>query len=500
MSRITNILPPFLSSILYFMSAFVAGAILPLAFAPKGFYLLAIISPLLLLYLLENALPKTAFWRGFLYGLGFFGFGAYWIFISINTFGNTNVFISSFITFGFICILALFLAAAAYMYARASKVTPSIKDCILFSCIWVIFEWIRSWFCTGFPWLLLGQSQTNSFLHGYAPIIGVYGISFLAVFTSTLLYKIIKNYQTLLTVIINSILIFVIWFGGYALSFVQWTHPISDPFSVTLIQGNIPEMMKWDPQLAYKSLQNYVNLTAKHLDSKIIIWPETAVTPLYSDAKPILDNISQTTRKHHATIITGIPVDQNDKYYNGAIVLGNGSGIYFKRHLVPFGEYVPLENYLRGIIGAFNLPMSDFSNGPEKQHLLHAQNLNIGMFICYEIAYSHLLRTDLPRANILVTISNDSWFGQSEALAQHLQITQISAEMAQRYMLVATNSGITAVISPEGKILASAPIDETAFITAFVQAMDGATPWVRYGNGPILILIGLGLILCWIRR
>lgn len=483
------------SAIIYLLGAFLAGAILPLAFAPKGFYSLAVLSPLALLYLLEQASPKTACWRGFFYGLGFFGFGAYWIFISINTYGSTNIFISSFITAGFISILALFPATMAYFLRHQGK------GAITFSFLWVIFEWIRSWFLTGFPWLLLGQSQTNSPLHGYAPLVGVYGMSFLTVLSAVLIYTILKNTRKLFTVLLNSILVLAIWLGGYGLSTVQWTHPIAKPLSITLIQGNIPEMMKWDPQQAYKSLTTYETLTKPHLgQSALIIWPETAVTFLLPDAIPHLELLDKMAKANKSAILTGIPIPNHDQYYNGAIMLGNGEGHYFKRHLVPFGEYVPLENLLRGVIGFFNLPMSDFSNGPQAQNLMSIPGIYVAPFICYEIAYTHLLRTDLPRANILVTISNDAWFDKSEALAQHLQLTQLAAEMSQRYMLVATNSGKTAVIDPHGHIVAVAPEDQVAYITATIQAMAGTTPWITFGNWPILILMGLGLVWCWKRR
>jgi apolipoprotein N-acyltransferase len=479
-----------LPSFFYFIFAFIAGALLPLGFAPAGFFGLSVISPLLLLFILENTSAKYSFWKGFVYGLGFFGFGAYWIYISIDTYGNTNFIIAGIITAGFISILSLFPAVMCYVYKKY------FSNIIAFPCLWVLLEWTRSWFLTGFPWLLLGQSQTNSPLHGYAPIIGVYGISFLVVLSSSLIFNMIKNNKR----IVSLILLGIIWIGGYSLNFVQWTHPSSEPFPITLIQGNIPLMTKWDPQQAYKSLKTYEFLSNLHMDSKIIIWPETAITLLLPDAAPFLGHLNNFLEKKHTAIISGIPIPQDDHFYNGAIVLGDGSGHYFKRHLVPFGEYVPLQSLLRGLIGFFNLPMSSFSAGPPAQTLMSIQGMNVAPFICYEIAYSHLLRTDLPLANILVTMSNDSWFDQSEALAQHRQIAQLSAQMTQRYMLVATNSGQTVVINPYGKVLAQAPINQVAYVTATIQAMSGSTPWIKFGNWPILILMCVGLFFSRTRR
>ena len=487
---------------LKFIGAIFAGVLLPFAFAPVGLYGLAILSPFVLLLLLQHSSPKQALYQGLGYGIGFFGVGVYWVFISIYLYGQTNLFLAGLITAGFILILSLFPAIMAYIFTKLFiNNHKSSKYILAFPSLWVLLEWVRSWFLTGFPWLLLGESQTRSPLHGFAPVVGIYGLSFLVLVTSGLLFLIVDNIKkskpkSTIKFILS---ILLIWLTGYGLSFIHWTKPISNLFSVSLVQGNIKQDLKWSPHQAQKSLDLYKKLSMPYLGkSPMIIWPEAAITYLLPDAIPHLNDLNKIAQKDLTGIITGIPIPAHQQYYNGAIVLGDGSGHYFKQHLVPFGEYVPFEQHLRGLFGFLNLPMSDFSAGPSHQPLFDIRAVKIAPFICYEIAYSSLVRDDLPEANVLVTVSDDAWFNQSAALAQHTQIAQFAAEMTQRYMLVDTNSGETAIINPDGKILIKAPINTATVITANIKAMAGNTPWTILGNLPILILIFLNLYLAYI--
>jgi len=423
------------------------------------------------------------------------------IYISIHTYGNTNIFFAGLITVLFVMILSVFIAVQSYCLKRYFPSEKSTTWLLAFPSTWVLSEWIRSWILSGFPWLLLGQSQTNSPLQGFSPIVGVYGVSFLVALSAALLFMILKLKRGLIW--LSILLLILIWTGGFYLSKVQWTTVSSNPIRVTLIQGDIPQSIKWSPKEAINALTRYEKLTqAQHWQNQLIIWPETAVTLMLPDAVPLLGQIDKTAQQHQAAIITGIPIPQKDSsgntnYYNGVIVLGNGNGQYFKRHLVPFGEYVPLESLIRGLIGFFDLPMSDFSEGPDKQPLLNAVNLKIAPYVCYEIAYTNLLRDDLPEANLLVGISNDTWFDHSAASAQQRQISQFAAQSTRRYMLVATNSGQTVIINPNGQIQSYIPSDEIGTLNGTVTGMTGTTPWIKLGNGPFIILFIL--ILFFIR-
>lgn len=483
--------------------ALIAGALLPLAFAPIGFYPLAFISPAILLTLWLDESPKKAFRIGYFFGVGFFGVGASWIFVSIHQFGNTGIFLATFLTACFVLFLALFTACQGYLVNNYFIETSIRKLCLAFPASWVLLEWVRTWFLTGFPWLFLGASQTSSALRGFAPLIGEYGLSFIVACISGALVLILKSYPLIKTLpeknpltllktraITTLFLIIILWGTGDALTYKTWGNPIGPVIRVSLVQGNIPQQMKWDPAYLDMTLRRYVALTQSNWQSKIIIWPEAAIPWLQSDAAAFLTSLNEQAKQHQATVITGIPVQDGFTYYNAIITLGTGQGTYYKRQLVPFGEYVPFDRYLRGLIGFFNIPMSDFSPGPMHQSQLHAENLTIAPFICYEIAYPKLVLASLPQANILITLSNDAWFGHSFAMDQHLQIAQLRALETQRYLLFTNNTGGTVIITPQGKIQNTAPDFQTAVVTGNVQGRTGTTPIVFIGVFPFILLIG----------
>lgn len=478
------------------IATFIAGALLPFAFAPFRFYPLAILCPAALLMLwLRTTNTKQVFIRGLLFGLGEFGVGASWIYVSVHQFGNAGVLLAGGFTAIFVLILALFPAVQGYVWSRFFPRPNNMVLCLAFPSSWAIFEWIRSWFCTGFPWLLLGASQTASPLRGFAPIIGEYGVSFVVVLTSTLLIIALKAKRQWYKSVIA---ILIIWAIGASLVPIHWTHPVNQPIKVSLIQGDVPQADKWTTEYMQSTLMRYYQFTAQHWDSKLIIWPETAIPLLKNDAQAFLDSLDNKAKQHHVAVITGIPVQDGFTYYNAMIVLGDGEGLYYKRHLVPFGEYVPMINWLGGLLGFLNIPMSSFSAGPSMHPPIRADGFIIAPFICYEVAYEQTVLQELPQATLLVTISNDAWFGHSFASAQHVQIGQLRAIETGRYHVFTTNSGITAIINPQGKIQASAPSFEPVVLTGTIQPMAGMTPIAWLGVMPIIgLMIFLFLLALW---
>lgn len=488
---------------IFVLIALLTGALLALAFSPFNIYPLAVICPAILLILWCKCSSKQAFLRGLIFGIGFFGIGASWIFVSIHKFGNTSAPLAIFITSLFVLILSLYPAFQGYILARFFPKNNFNKYCLAFPSSWALLEWIRGWLLSGFPWLFLGTSQIASPLRGLAPIIGEYGISFVVVFCSGLLVYIFFSLRSLkIRQTLISIAVFIlIWSGSDLLTKINWTQPQGQPFKVSLVQGNIPQQLKWDPAYLETTLQSYYQLTQTHWDSQVIVWPEAAVPLLLQDAKNFLDPLDQEAKKHHTTFITGIPIKDGFFYYNGIISLGMGHGIYYKRHLVPFGEYVPLDSLLRGLIGFFNIPMSDFSEGPFQQNNLYIDGTIIAPFVCYEIAYPNLVLSLLPQADLLLTVSNDAWFGRSFAPAQHLQIAQMRALETGRYHLFNSNTGITAIITPQGRIQASIPSFQKAVLTGNVQKLTGATPYVWIGYVPIIALITvIFLVGCYLTK
>jgi len=479
-----------------------AGAALTLAFAPFSIFPLAVLSPAVLLAAWLPVSAKRAFWRGLLFGIGFFGTGISWVYVSIHDFGNLPVWLASLITFLFILILALFPAFQGYLFNRFFPVSNPIKIACAFPALWVLLEWVRSWFLSGFPWLFLGYSQIDTPLNGYAPLLGVYAISLAVLVSSGLLVNAViafrkqqaqKAYFYLLGMAF-------IWVLGGVLNFILWTTPNGKPLQASLIQGNVAQELKWVPEHIQPTLDLYQKLTAQHWDSSLIIWPEAAIPITLQDAEQYMINMSKEASKHHTTLITGIPVKATaESYYNAVIAVGNGSGIYAKQHLVPFGEFTPLKKYIGKLLDFFEIPMSDMIPPSEKIiPFLTANHIKITPFVCYEIAFPEL--QDTSQSGLLLIVTNDAWFGRSIAQAQHLEIARMRSIETGRPSLFVSNSGITAFITPTGKIQSAAPPYVEFVLTDTIQPMQGKTPWQRFHMDPLLLGLIILLIVSWKKR
>lgn len=486
-----------------YVAALFSGAALALAFAPVHLFGLSIVSPAALLLLCQNSSLKRVTLLTFTYGLGFFGLGASWIFNSIFVFGNTGFILAFTITAVFVIVLALFFAVQGYLWQKLFPKASYLKMLIGFPSLWVIMEWIRSWILSGFPWLLLGHSAVPSPLSGMAPIVGVYGLSFILVLLAGLLSiaaipqlvekpkgKIRWKHSNLAG------LALLLIFGLCALSkHLHWTQSQPASIQASIVQGNVPQNMRWDPSQIQAIIDRYRQLSQQSWAADWVVWPEAAIPLTLQQGQAVYDELNRQSLRAHSTLLLGLPMQINHEYFNAAMMLGNNHGVYYKRHLVPFGEYVPLENQLRGLIGFFDLPMSSFVAGKTKQDLLTVKGVPIGVFICYEIAYNALLRNDVPQAEVLVTLSDDDWFGRSFAPWQHLQIAQFQAAASSRPLLFASNSGSSAFIDRYGHIEASlAPYIASSLIYT-VQPETGTTPWVWLGDAPIvgfafLLLLG----------
>ncbi|MBI5447729.1 MAG: UDP-2,3-diacylglucosamine diphosphatase [Gammaproteobacteria bacterium] len=515
---ITRNTPPKHSSRLSFM-ALLAGALTPFAFAPYAYWPLAILCPTLLLFTLTTSLSQEKkslhfvsrqliLTRGFLFGIGLFGVGTSWVFISIHTYGNTSFFISSLITLLFVWILALFPTLHAFLTSRL----PFKSLWLSFPVTGALVEWLRSWFFSGFPWLQLGQSQTHGPFKGFVPLLGNYGVSFLLLLCSVLLFLVLRLQKWR-----AGLFLLFILFSGAALSFIHWTTPSGETLRVSLTQGNIPQEIKWSPEQLRPTLETYLALTQPHLDSRIIFWPEGAVPLPLPQAAPFLTDLSELAKQHHTSIVLGLPVEVGFSYYNSLVSVGDlpfsysaalareetlhSTHFYHKRHLVPFGEYVPLASLLRGLIGFFDLPMSDFLAGPSSQPLLEADGAKLGAFICYEVAYSNLLYHTLKQnPDFLVTLSNDAWFGESWAPYQHAQIAQFAALLTGRYMVLDANSGKTAIYDEKGHELKSLPLFTREVLTGTLVKVTGFTPWDHYGDTPILMILTGLYFFCFLKK
>lgn len=494
-----------------YLFCFFIGALLTLGFMPNNILniidlsWLGILCPGMLLTYWCMASARQAFWQGLCFGLGLFGIGVSWVYISIHTYGNANWLCAGLITGAFILLLSLFTAVTGYLLKRCADLNHFTGLCFAFPLIWTAGELLRSYLFTGFPWLLLGSTQTTSFLGNYAPIFGVYGVSFITALSTGLLTYVVLHRgreQRRQTRISFGIFVLIWLLGGFGLNHIQWTTiDNNQPIKVSLIQGNIPLSMKWDPQSASNIANTYANLTLQHWNN-VVIWPENALPIFPAEAQPFLNALARLAQQHNSAILTGLPVykPDPDRYYNGAMVFGNGSGEYLKYHLVPFGEYVPLDAYFGRLLQFLKIPMSDFSAGPYRQSLVQMLDFPVAVFTCYEIAYAAQIRDNLQNAAFIATISDDSWFGHSLGALQQEQIAQMRALETGRYVLSASNDGMTAIINERGDIVAQAPRYTRTVLSGTIYPATGQTPWVRYGYWPLSVLVLLSLILWRSRR
>lgn len=466
-----------------------AGALIAPSLAPFQIPYLAIVPPAILYLFSFNKPPKQAFWLGWLFGTGFFGAGVSWVFVSISEHSATPLPTAILLTALFVIGLGLLFAVQNFLWLKyfGARLLP-----LSFIGIWVLLEWIRSWLFTGFPWLYLGNAALETPLRNLIPIGGVWLASAAFLTISICIAELFRT-KTLRPLLILPLPII----GSYLLP-LNWVEPKDETMEVALMQPNIPQSIKWNADYRKEIFARYSLLSQKHTDIEMMLWPETAIPALFRNAAPHIGSILDTLDSNNVTLISGMPSlvtdSQHPKGYlvhNSLAILTTNSGIYHKQRLVPFGEYIPLEDLLRGAIDFFNLPMSSFSIPKSEQPLLQVNEYTLAPAICYEIAYPELVRESAQRADFILTVSNDTWFGDSIAPAQHLQIAQVWALENGRWVIRGTNNGITAVINHRGDVVNKLPQFEEGVLVEKVQAMSGHTPFQTYGSLPILLFAAL---------
>ncbi len=472
--------------------AILSGALIPLSLAPFNFWPLAIAGPALLAWLLQGQNGKGALWISWLSGLGLFGVGASWVYVSIHDFGHAPIWLAIVLTSLFVMGLALVFSLPFYLYGRWFS-QHTLATAVAFPALWLLGEWLRSWLLTGFPWLFIGYSQLDSILAGWGPIIGVFGISLILALTASSVLQAIstrKVYWLLLPL--------CLWGSAPLLANIEWTQPQGDPVSVGIVQANIPQEKKWQPSFLLPTLERYRQLSDELWQQDWIIWPEAAIPLTYHRALPFLEDMHQRASETNTGLITGILYDdrQTGKIHNSINGLGMATGLYHKRRLVPFGEYVPLENWLRQTIQFFNLPTSIIHPGPAKQHGLQIGATRLAPALCYEVVYPDLVATSAINTEVLLTISNDAWFGHSLGPIQHMQMAQMRALETGRNMIRGTNNGISALIDHQGKIVKQSPQFIKTTLSGQVQPYTGTTPFMKWQSTPVIMLgfVLLGLL------
>ncbi|WP_076418435.1 apolipoprotein N-acyltransferase [Colwellia sp. UCD-KL20] len=472
--------------------SFIAGLSLVFAYAPFSLWWLPFITIGLWLTIIDNYSPKESTKHGFIFGFGWFASGISWVHVAIDQFGGLPLVVSILLMVLLSLYLALFPALASYLSARLS--TTKQFNVWLFSAFWLITEYLRGVLLTGFPWLSLGYTQINSPLASLIPVIGEFGLTSIVLITCVSIFQLVKRKNVYLSAsILLSTLIITIFFSQ-----ITWVTPAGKSIKVALVQGNIKQEIKWAPEQEWPTMLKYLDLTRINYDADIIIWPESAITALEPRAQDFLTLANKSAALKNSAIITGILNYNYDEreYFNSLITLGkkhetdtegsyeyNHNNRYSKYHLLPIGEFVPFQEWLRPIAPLFNLPQSSFSSGEYIQPNLVAKDINILPLICFEIAFPAQLRANFrTTTNLLLTVSNDSWFGDSHGPHQHLDIARMRAAEFGRPLLRSTNNGITAAIDHTGNIIATVPQFTENVLRAKINLVAGTTPYANWGQ------------------
>jgi len=482
---------------LHYAAALVAGAATVLAFAPIGAYPLELAALALLAHLWMRASPGECFLAGFAFGLGLFGVGVSWIYVSLSQFGGMPPALAALVTLLFCALLALFPAAAGWLQARIPG--PELaRALLLIPASWTLFEWLRGWIFTGFPWLSAGYAATGWVLQGFAPLLGVYGLTFLTLALAGALWAAlaVRRY------IVATLVIAGVLAGAAALRGVAWTAPAGAPLPVALLQGNVEQDLKFLPERYARTLETYASL-AEGSSAKLIVLPETAIPRFLDRIDPrYLGRLEAAAVRNGGDLLMGVPIRAGiGEYYNSALSLGRSAPqAYYKTHLVPFGEF--MAPGFHWVLRVLDIPLADFSPGPEAQPPIAAAGQRIAVNICYEDAFGAEIARRASDATLLVNVSNVAWFGDSLAPAQHLQIASLRAIETGRMHLAATNTGITAAIGRNGAVLARLPQFTEGRLEILAQGYSGITPYMRLGDWPTLAaaLLVLGATVLLARR
>ena len=477
--------------------ALAAGAATVFGFAPFALWALPIVTLASILLLWQSAASaRAAAWIGFAFGAGLFGVGASWVFIALNTFGGMPALLAAIGTAGFCAFLALYPAAVGWVAARWT-VERSWRRALAAAALWPLAEWARSLVFTGFPWLSLGYATLPGgrppALAGYAPIGGVFMVSLaiaaiaaaLALAVDALANGACRRVAALLGAAVAVVA------GGAAMSRAEWTTAAGAPLAVSLVQGNVAQDLKFDPQFARRTFELYAGLVEASR-GRLVVLPESAF-PVFSDEVPdaVLLRISAAVVPRSGDALVGLFTSEpalepggTPRYYNSVVSIGTAKPqLYRKRHLVPFGETIPLEPvvgwFIRRILA---IPIASQARGDPDQPPLELAGERVAVDICYEDAFGAEIRTAARDATLLVNVTNDAWYGRSLAALQHNQIAAMRALETGRPLLRATNTGITSAIGHDGREIARLQWFTRGILEIEIVGRQGVTPYVRFGD------------------
>ncbi len=473
--------------------ALISGLAAVGAFAPFGYVWLMPVSLFGLFLSWRNTNPRQGYMRGLLYGIGLFGAGVYWVYISVHLYGHAPLPLALFVMALLILFLAQFPAMLGWLAGRGADSPWGLL--LTLPAGWVLLELLRGWLFTGFPWLSAGYSQIDSPLAAFAPVTGVYAISGLCALTAGALLTLVVGRST--GRLASLVILIALAGGSWSLSQRSWSQAVDEAVRVALIQGNIPQDQKWEPAQRSATLQRYHEQSLREWTEQptdVVIWPESAIPAfLHEVADLFIPALAAQAGEQGTDLVVGVPVldRQNWQYYNALLAIGGNNALYYKQHLVPFGEYLPLRDWVDDLLQVIQLPVADFSAGEANQTLLEVGGHPVGSSICYEIIFGREIAATAGRAAWLLNVSNDAWFGDSLAPHQHLEMARMRALETGRDLVRATNTGISAIIRADGNVVERGPQFETTVVRGEVIPREGITPYVRYGDLPVLVVAAM---------
>lgn len=481
------------------LAALLLGLLLPLSMAPFHLWPLIWLSIAGYFVLIHQARSgRQALWLGWVYGAGMYGLGISWVFQSMRTVSTPvpmSLLLTSLFCLG-IALLPMFQAWLYHRFLRPHRAALWLAAPML----WMLFEWLRSWLFTGMPWLLSGYALTDTPMAQLAAIIGIYGLgTLIALSAAALAQVVLQPKQRPLWLGICLALIIVPMAVGWAVPATYWSST-REVISAVAVQSNVRQADKWAASNVRPTLDFYARQARLHTEPDLMLWPEAALTVRPQRIPEWLYELDQMGKNRDQAIITGIITEEAGRYYNALLGFGEAEGEYRKQHLVPFGEYLPFEQQLRGLIEFFSLPMSTLTPAPEPQQPMLWQrqqsSYRLAPVICYEAAYPGLVRKLARESDLIITVSNDAWFGDSLAPHQHLQITRMRAIENSRAIVRSTQNGISALIDADGTLLARSRQFEVAAVTGDLTLRQGLTPYQRWGGiGWLLVPI---ILLAWV--
>lgn len=468
------------------------------AFAPFNFGWLAVPVLAALFWLWDGGGVRRGLFTGFAFGIGMFGAGVSWIYFSLHDYGNMHAALAALTVAVFVALLALYPAAAGALSAilpggRAPRMLAAAPA------LWTLFEWLREWMFTGFPWLGLGYAATDGVLANYAPLSGVHGAGFATAVLAGAVATVARGgFRQRIAALAAAVAILA---GAAAFGAVQWSAPAGAPISVAVVQGNVALRDKWAPGAVDTVREHYLALHAEAAaGADLVVWPEGAVPGFLHQAP---EDFWRRLRAAGADTVLGVLERAADgsEYNSAAAVTQAGLAVYRKRHLVPFGEYLPFGDLFRFMLEHLQIPMANFSAWRGAQQPLTVAGARAGVSICYEDAFPEQIRRALPAANFLINLSEDAWFGDSLAPHQRLQMAQMRARETGRPMARAANTGPSALIDFDGGVANASQQFQTQILRGTVQPRTGATPFVNHGSAPLIIFLGaLALVTVFLSR